>query len=149
MEPSKTAEIKKLAEIMSSAGLSSGRVATEVLYLLPTDFVREYVRLWDRALSSNLAGGGGRTEGSDQGQGPGRSAKGGEVRSRPTKMFKGVWVIKDEAALREKGRVDKKLRKIARDLRGAKKGREQRRCAGCKRWLDDEWNYCAGCGERT
>jgi hypothetical protein len=66
---------------------------------------------------------------------------------------KGGVDISDESALVMKGRVDRKLRAIARDIENFMNGQGRdvygRRCAGkCKRFGDGQWSYCPNCGGR-
>src|SRR5690606_37765500 len=47
----------RLAELLSSAGVGYDRVAVEVLYLFPPEFVRAYAELYHQALKG-IGGGG-------------------------------------------------------------------------------------------
>jgi len=124
---------RRMAERLSSAGLSEGRLSHEVLFLLPEEFVREYTELFFRALKEDTAGMLGKV-GGDEGQikkgigrrrdkftrekpkkgeekgklrdGNAQGARGGE------KGYKDHWIIKDDVAFEAKRRVDRKLRRI-------------------------------------
>jgi hypothetical protein len=50
---------RRMADLMSAAGVDSGRMSLEVLYLLPEGFVRQYRALFDRALRWDPSGSGG------------------------------------------------------------------------------------------
>lgn len=139
---------RRLADRLASAGVDQGRVSLEVLYMLPPEFVREYTRLFHKALREDLAGNGGGM-GKDEGQIKKkagvvkrhrrvRAEKGedgyeeGEDRAVPGsdrgaqaggKRYKNHWIVKDETALEVKVRVDRKLVRLiqstARDLGNA------------------------------
>lgn len=137
---------RRLAERYASAGVEQGRVSLEVLYLLPPEFVREYVRLFHQALSEDLSGGGGGM-GKDEGQikakagvrrrhkrvpateeqmEEGKAGPDGETvavegtdrgAQAGQKRYKTHWVIRDEKALKAKSSVDRKLIRIVEGMR--------------------------------
>lgn len=61
--------------------------------------------------------------------------------------------IRDPAALVFKGKVDRKLRKLAREMRvwldGGVAHNSVRRCTRCRRFADETWLYCPHDGART
>jgi hypothetical protein len=109
----------RLQEAMVSAGVGHGRVALEVLYWLPQEFVRDYQELYMRAL--HLGDGDDRERpGKDEGRVKAKvkAAKRGkrgsmEARAKAGK-YKKEWVVKDEEALEVKRQVDKKLVELVR-----------------------------------
>lgn len=60
--------------------------------------------------------------------------------------------VASEKAMEERARVDRRLRKIARDIKSWYSGgafSSNRICDGqCKKIGDGEWNYCPRCGGR-
>jgi hypothetical protein len=46
----------RLAEIMSSAGLGYNQISLEILYLIPREFVDQYIALWEKALGAAGSG---------------------------------------------------------------------------------------------
>lgn len=56
----------------------------------------------------------------------------------------------DEEALALKSRIDRKLRRLAREIKGGA-AEKMRRCTGarCRRWCDPDWIYCPWCGSAT
>lgn len=76
------------------------------------------------------------------------------------KTYKRAWTVADEKALETKSRVDKRLRKIGREIRTAlgegvggegDGGEETRQCVGrsCRKWIQRGWKYCPHCGARN
>lgn len=134
--------------------------------ILPDSFAGAYEALYARALSDGVGdnhplsgreGILGKDPGKPIGQyrvSTGESTSIGKLGGPKTKQVgKTSRFLKDEGAFRLKRRVDKQLRKIAREvhayLEGDKKWQSagSRVCAGkCKRFGDGEWNYCARCG---
>lgn len=60
-------------------------------------------------------------------------------------------VIRDERALELKKRVDKRLRKMARDIYREWKGleeEEQAKCFSCHKLAESGWKWCPRCGDR-
>lgn len=120
----------RLQEALVSAGVNHGRVALEVLFWMPAEFLREYQELYMRALHMGDGddtqragedegqikkkvkadqGGGLRTRARSKGredEGLGGTTRG----ARPGKRYKREWVVKDEQALEVKTRVDRALR---------------------------------------
>lgn len=144
----------RLAEVLSSAGLNADRVALEVLYMLPAEFVRGYTDLFHRALTTGEEGRGSRDDQkAELGKARGKGAKAGK------KATRGAFFIRSEKALGEKERIDRALRKLARQMRdagNAATGKETvLRCgegveqteAGCGRWVENTWRYCPHCGK--
>lgn len=119
--PKKTEDViedevrRRLTSIASAAGLSRGRIELEVLFLLPSEFVRMYRELFDFALADpvNPIGDGGKDEGRVKARGTARDpmkarsmsgAAGGGKR-----FVAGAWPVRSEYALEAKRRLDKRL----------------------------------------
>lgn len=121
---------KRLAERLVSAGVDNGRVSLEILYLLPPEFVRAYVSLWDRALGpghgvanpnsgmgeaaaasrpQRIKTGGRGTDATRDAFSRGAGGGGGGKRHRE------FWVVRDEGALTVKSSVDRKLLRVMRE----------------------------------
>ena len=158
--------VTKLAESMD-----------EFRRMVPDSFGTAYEQLWAAAYSdggvdggAGLGGGGnhplngkagelGREAGKPTGQWPVRSSEvtsvGGKS-SGPGSSLKAVGktarTMRDERAFKLKVKVDKRLRKIAREVLASLEGRNvlaatQRVCAGrCKKYGEVDWTYCAHCG---
>jgi hypothetical protein len=175
---------RRLVETMSAAGLSEGSISREILFLLPRDFVMAYEALYHRAVRTGLEGrrdievevtdkkgeGTGEYEtlgGVVKARGGRRSrlaegeSLGGMAGARKGKAYKQAWTVADERALDLKHKMDKRLRKIAREvkvfLEGEMEGstgeggeQERKKCAGkgCGKWLEHGWKYCPFCGGR-
>jgi hypothetical protein len=106
---------RRVSEILSSAGVSHGRVSHEVLFMLPPEFIRAYTRLFDRALLESVKGG----KGPDQGTPKKVDAKHRgkmPMTGGGGKRFRTHWVIRDEDAFKAKGSIDRKLRRLTRDI---------------------------------
>lgn len=64
-------------------------------------------------------------------------------------------LVRDEASLEFRRRIDRKLRKLGREmlvwLEGTRGKTTYRRCGGrkCGAFADEEWNYCPKCGAAT
>jgi hypothetical protein len=65
-------------------------------------------------------------------------------------------VVRDNRALAAKEAVDRKLRRIARELSASLSGRDDvpaivRRCTGpsCRKWAEDGWVWCPWCRSAT
>ena len=180
---------RRLAERLSSAGLSQSQVALSVLFLLPGDFVKAYEALYHKALKVDGDRGKGERivvektekrrdeageyeegtweyeeydgvvkakgarktamrEGASLGQMPG---------AKKGKAYKQAWTVADEQALELKHKMDKRLRKMAREMRvlvdsGAEgvEREPQKKCTGkgCSKWLEHGWKWCPHCGTR-
>lgn len=147
----------RLAEVLSSAGVHENRVALEILYLLPKDFVAAYTELFHNALSMGDEGKGaeverkvqlGRAEGKRVTRASGDSM--GGARKAKKKAPRG-WAVKSTLALQRKEAVDRKLRKLAREVMSGEDKIARVRCgegsgSGCGKWLEDGWSFCPGCG---
>lgn len=174
----------RLAEILSSAGLNEGRVALEVLYLMPPKFVSAYEALFHRALALGTDGLTGeradrgrvdeqgrpltndRVQAARQGRLTEGKTLGGMGTAKTTgKRYRRAWIVADERALGRKTRIDKALRRLAREIEtgmaelaggsgwddgGETDERGGHRCTGrkCRKFLEDGWNYCPFCGTR-
>lgn len=162
----------RLQVVLSAAGMSSDGVAKEVLYWLPAEFLRWYRDLYLRALALG--------DGSDRGRQSQRTSdlgkaivdekeyKGKRVGAGkgggPGGRYRGEWIVKDEEALEELGRINKELLMILyegiqgrtefvkkvgaivdREMEGKRKGREgriRRVCGDCNKLMATEWKRC-------
>lgn len=113
----------QVQELLSSAGVDQGRVALEVLYWMPVEFLEDYRDLFMRAL--HLGDGDDRDKaGADEGRlvkkvkPEIRGKKGGMHATGGGKRYKTEWVVKDEKAMDVKRRVDNKLKNLVRQLQG-------------------------------
>lgn len=159
----------QVAAVLSSAGVDQKRVATQVLFYLPGEFVTLYEELFDRALKITGEEGGAAERTGALGKAPsGTSGSKGnktQLRGGQGKKFKEIWVVRDEEALDLKTRVDKRLRKIAKDMQtemmfgrsagdsggvGAILGKycPGRGCGGKGRLKSEEWRFCPDCGTK-
>lgn len=123
---------RRVAAALSNAGVPLPTINTEVLYMLPPEFVQAYTALYDAALKDPMVG-----SGSGRGIGPGGSpgvrgakrdgairdsGKGGRPRAvvQPAqgsgRRYKTHWVVKSEAALKAKASLDRRLRRLASDV---------------------------------
>lgn len=156
---------QKFTEMMAAAGVHPDRMALEVMYWLPKDFLDLYQELYIRALRNTDGGTG------ERGKAAQETADLAKAKRKTTggggKKFKRYWVIADETVLDMKTKVDKRLRAIARDMRGEleeldfhrereeKSTRQERSklnspvisaCPECKIIVSKVWNYCPKCG---
>lgn len=129
---------KKIAEILSSAGVDAGRVAVEILYLLPEGFVREYERLFHDALTTGEEGRGGADEekallgkatGKRVTRAAGETMGGAKTGKKAPDKIGGRMVVRNAERWGEKQRVDRELRKLARGMAGGRKS-GVRKCYG-------------------
>lgn len=164
--PKKTEDViedevrRRITSIASSAGLSRGRVELEVLFLLPTEFVRMYRELFDYALADpvNPIGDGGKDEGRVKARGTARDpmkarsmsgAAGGGKR-----FVAGAWPVRNENALEAKRRLDRKLiSSVDKALEDARQGvrallprsngdLQNPQCDTCGRIQSPNWVRC-------
>lgn len=157
-----------MAEIASSAGLTIDRVALEIFYLLPPEFCEEYIKLFWTAFKDSGSGGGV----SSRGDGIGPEATGGKKGTKKQrasrleaaggKNYKVYFTVISETALRQKERVDQRLKDIAADLKKDRqlKAKGQKRATGstsssvrckgpkCGRFNPATANYCSNCGTK-
>jgi hypothetical protein len=104
---------RKYQDFLASAGISEGRVATEVLYWLPHEFMEGYRELFHQAL---ILGDGTKSGVNRLGENVVRKVtkergKKGSMRATQGTApgMGGGWVIRDERALEVKRRVDRAL----------------------------------------
>jgi hypothetical protein len=150
----------ELLALVRNAGLTALAAELEVLRSLPDEFVLRYELLWLRAFGrsvlaragsddNNVVSGTRRVTRVSTGQ---TETRGGARRTATNGH--GVDVAND-AALRMKHRVDRKLRSLARDIRtfmhddDARAG--MRRCSKptCRRYAEDTWTHCPWDGFQT
>lgn len=155
---------RRLTEIFAAAGMRSNRAALELLYLLPGDFISAYEAVFERALKlDGSSATGALKDAAELGK-----AKGGtsQTTGRKTqlsggagKKYKTYWVVKNDSALELKHALDKKLRRLARELRddlsdvevmdAGGKVAGKCRCLRCGQLMNRDWNFCPGCGQHA
>lgn len=172
-------------EVMASAGVGYGRISIEALYLLPTEFTQAYVRMFEQALKEGPSGGGSGdknplvgardrpklTRGTGRGDRPPGVAldmdpsKGKGAASGGGKRHREHWTIRDERALRLKGRIDRELLGLVEEIRlgmkrsgeksssraaGEGSGPDSSQCTGatCRRMMKTGWTWCPWCGQQ-
>lgn len=147
---------KRLAELMSSAGLGYNSISLEVLYLLPEEFIGRYIWLWEKALGPAGSGdNAGRQADRDGGLGVAKTETGKRgvmptgASSTQKKWKRMGLAIRDEKALELKDRIDRRLRSIARDIRSFEvegglgtSGKKTAQCTKCGRVGEERWAYC-------
>lgn len=152
---------QRLAEALSKGGLNDRSVAAEVLLLLPGDFLDQYESLFLRVWGAPGMSGGVRV-GDPESEVPTAvkwRTKSSQTETRGTASTKGRGStakglgVKDVRAAATKEWADRKLRKLAREIRDrmTDEGTLIRRCTGsrCRRLAEDTWNYCPACGSAT
>lgn len=125
---------RRLADRLRSAGIDEGRVAVEVLYWLPHEFLDSYRELFEKALSlgdgsgmraRRLASGGedenvvAKVKGGIGPKGNKRGERGTEGSMRAMgghRYYGGEWIVKDETAMEVKRRVDRRLVRIVQGV---------------------------------
>lgn len=150
---------QRVAEALSKNGLAERQVAAEVLLLLPEQFLTEYEVLWLEAWKG-LAGG--VRIGDENAESPvalkwRMSTSSVETRGTASVKGRGSTVkglgIRSSRAHATKEWADRKLRKLAREIRARMNDEDLgiRRCTGakCRRLAEDTWNYCPHCGSPT
>lgn len=154
---------KMFTDMMAAAGVDHRRMSLEVLFFLPKAFVESYENLWYRGVAAKGTDGGSDERGranlakAELGRADG-GRTGGAGKRRSHKKY---WVIADERALEVKDRIDKRLRRLAREIHeelraidskadgetGGKRtegkgGRMRRACGDCGRMVGEGWKYC-------
>lgn len=151
----------RLANYLRANGLSERAVASEVLLLLPSEFLDRYEELWLQVWGAPGMAGGVRIGDPDAEvpQATKWRASTNETETRGTASTKGRGStskglgVKNIRAQATKEWADRKLRKIARELRDrmSDDGTTIRRCTGprCRKLAEDTWNWCPFCGAAT
>jgi hypothetical protein len=157
-----------MTEQMSYTVRRMEELPPDVWKMIPPAFIEAYEALWVGCFKNDvhpLSGSGeevGRSTGagsirwrtnSGQVDTVGTKVKSGSGRSGGGKTVgKTSAALRDERLFREKGLIDKRLRRLARDIlaildpKGAQVER-QRRCTGsCKRLGQSDWLFCPNCG---
>ncbi|MGX9924135.1 hypothetical protein ACWIG4_30275 [Streptomyces sp. NPDC002248] len=152
----------RLAEIRAAAGVPHAQVSLEVLYFLPKEFLDAYATLFSRALKSDggeSARGQMASEQGELGKSPKTAVRGGGKR-----RFKKSFTVLDEGALDLKGRMDKRLRMLGREIvreidaaelsrrgvrntEGEKGAKRVAQCEGCRSFVAVGWRFCSWCGK--
>jgi hypothetical protein len=128
--------------------------------MLPAVLLGAYSRLWAAALRQPGSTVGPDTRGMygrHRVKGPRTSTGQSEAMSgtgakRAVNVSQGG-VVKSERWLALKGRVDRKLRKVAREIMEEMQGgtgrlKTVRRCVGCKKYGESDWSWCPFDGKR-
>lgn len=107
---------QRVQKALVRQGVDSSRVEFEVMYWLPDEFMRDYIELFQAALTlgdENHA-----SDGGDAGAGKAKvsSSRRGKQKSMEArggkKYYRGEFIIKDEIALEVKKRVDRRLNRL-------------------------------------
>lgn len=143
--------------------------------ILPDGFVSGYEALTSRSLSDGMEGMGERTQaGAELGRADGKVTKGvgprgwrlnsggvdtvgtrnggSDKKSRQKVVGKTSRTLRDERALRFKQKIDKRLRRIGKEIHAFLEDKEispegQRVCMGrCRRLGPEDWIFCSYCG---
>lgn len=161
----------KFADMMAAGGVGHDRMALELLYWLPRDFLDLYQELYMRGLANTDGGTGARGSAQRQTAAVGKAAAN---TAAGQKKFKRYWVVQDEEALELKERIDKRLRSITREIRDeltemdflrSRRGTEKEArvktatgkssgkfkiargiCGECGILMAKHWRYCPRCG---
>lgn len=138
----------RFADLAASAGVPYTQISQQLLFFLPPDFVHTYEDLFHRAFAGKDDGGiNARGQATAEqatigkATGKGLAGLGGAKR----KTFKRYWVIADETAVHLKGRVDRRLRLIARDITAELNQQPEvsaPSCASCGRRISTDWSFC-------
>lgn len=122
---------------------------------LPKDFINAYESLLSIALETGERKGESiDIAGTGKGTGAQVKSEAKDVRSvhrKAPSAGSSKAIIRDEAALRFRSGIDRKLRKLTREMRnylgGDWKNKVTRKCSGCNKFGDGDWNHCPYCGK--
>lgn len=144
---------RRLTEMMAAAGIPHSRIALEVLYYLPKGFLDQYAEMFTRAVKAD----GGESQrntaqqdGAEVGKAETPGGRGGA--KQQTKRYKKTFVVLDERALDLKGKIDSRLRGMAREIAselagiGVKASDRVLVCSSCGAFMQAAWKYCPRCG---
>jgi hypothetical protein len=112
---------RRLTERAAAAGLAASRISLEVLFLLPPEFVRAYTTLFDRSLKESVVGGGTKDQAvtkkiSKQPRLSPRSKTRIVPSGNTGRRYREFWTVRDERAFKYKGQIDRRLRRLSRDI---------------------------------
>jgi hypothetical protein len=146
---------RRYADFLRSAGVDEGRVALEVLYLLPVEFVRAYRELYELCFSSDSGSARDNVKASGVGRSPMNTRSMSGAAGNGKKYYKGSWIIRSERALDEKRKLDRKLIRSGAAALGAARDSEDlvpddrrgsdsavRTCEECGKILSPAWIRC-------
>lgn len=153
---------RRMVDMAVSAGVDKGRIELEVLFLLPTNFVRQYTELFYMALEDPTAGhGAGKDEGRLKASGAprdkirGTSAAQSHSAKAGKKFVAGRWPVRSEAALSAKQTLDRSLNQAVEKAIRAARGQEetvltqsQGKCSVCGRFQKIDWERCPFHGDQ-
>lgn len=131
-------------------------VERELLELMPRGFVDAYEGLITELYSGGSLGTAGSTDADSARAGVGgtrwrtstnQTETGGGARSAGVDGSQRS-VIRDGRLLVLKEKIDRQLRKLARDITSPGVA-ATRQCTGCRRFCDSTWSWCPWCGKRT
>jgi hypothetical protein len=112
---------RRLAAHHAAAGVPSQQIALEVLFLLPSEFVRAYSELFWKALGDPISpqGDGGKDEGRVKARGisnsPMNTRKMRGAQSGGKRFVARVWPVRSEEAVKAKNNLDKRLIRAVED----------------------------------
>lgn len=141
-------------EVEVDIRIVTGRLAlaSDEARMLPASFVDAYGALWEASLrhpQGTLAPDYRETVVAPRVKGPRTSTGQTETRGvakRERKSGRSVDPVLSHRLLRAKARVDRKLRKLTREIMDVLEGgtlkAEVKRCPKCQRWGEEEWVFC-------
>ena len=140
----------RLAEIRAAAGVPHSQISMEVLYFLPKNFIQVYGELFTRAVKSDGgedARSAQQVDGATVGKVAVRKTGAGPTIGAAKKRYKKTFVVLDEKALDIKGRMDKRLRGMAREILAELAGVETgaagaTACSRCGMFMQLTWGFC-------
>lgn len=115
LQAEKMAE-KRFTDLMASVGLTSDRMALELMYWLPSNFRDAYERLYLEALTGHDGGTNNRGQTAGRDSALGKATNTGTGKQLKGRKYKKYWTVQDEEVLELKEKIDKRLRELARDV---------------------------------
>lgn len=106
----------RFTDLMASAGLTSDRMALELLYWLPSGFRDIYERLYLEALAGHDGGANNRGQVAKRDSVLGKATNTGTGKQLKGRRYKKYWTVQNEEVLALKEKVDKRLRAMAREI---------------------------------
>lgn len=156
-------------ELAESGGLAQSQLGLQILYQLPDEFVRAYGMVWEMAFGDEGLGSRRITEDSQTDK---RKKKLKDIRFKTEEGVNGYepgavgnitgggkkWtpskdIVRSDKYLKLKVAVDKELNTLTRRIMNMERGTlkpQTPRCpkAGCGKFVNAQWVYCASCGTR-
>lgn len=150
----------ELRDLCKRKGVDVGGVHTEVMRMLPEQFLLRYEVLWLRGLKGGVSGGGYGDPDSavepakrvtrvstSQTETRGAARSGGRRQG-----VSGRTLLGDLRAVAFRNKIDRKLRALAREMARWADDDEKslvRRCTKCRVWTEEGWNFCPRDGAPT